>query len=306
MARAMRRAEALGAVLISLSVVFGAAAFGPDPAGASEQHHAAVIVDTGTTVHRVLITFSEDSISGIAALQRAGANPAVLSYNGVGGAVCALYGVGHAATSASCLGDANDHRYWAYFTNDKNPNAFSYSAGGAGSTKVRDGSVQGWKYETGSTPPPFASVADLTPPQPATTPPPASTTHPGGAHATAGSSGTPSGGAEPPAQPPVTPGPSGRSGVVCASPCKTATSAPKAASPTLPTAGGAAKPESRRDESVASATTSAAKHKKGSSGGAPAASLAMLALILALFAAVTLWIRRRRVMAEKSSEMVAP
>ena len=67
--RSLRRAlVALTVGLASAAFVAGAV---PSVASAASPHRAAVIVDTGTTVHRVVITVAEDSISGVDALQRA-------------------------------------------------------------------------------------------------------------------------------------------------------------------------------------------------------------------------------------------
>jgi len=141
-----------------------------------------VVVDTGTTVHRVVITFS-GSITGIQALELAGAQPVVYSFAGQGGAVCRLFGVGRDA-SANCLGGADgDNRYWAYFRAPAGTSAYTYSRAGAGSTQVHDGDVEGWMFGTG-TAPPYAAL------------PPVTTT-------TAPSSGP---GSPPPGQGPSTPG----------------------------------------------------------------------------------------------------
>src|SRR4051812_49335965 len=105
--------------LLALAVGLVAGAFGtgvvPEVAPAASPHQAAVIVDTGSTVKRVVITFDEDSITGLDALQRAGTNPVVYQFGGQGGAVCRLLGVGRDA-GPDCLGGGDgDARYWAYF-----------------------------------------------------------------------------------------------------------------------------------------------------------------------------------------------
>ena len=103
----MRRTAAL---LGALALVLGLAPLDAVPAAAAPEHRALIVVDTGSTVIRRTITFSEDSISGIAALQRAGADPVVYTYAGQGGAVCRLFGVGRDA-GPGCLGGAGgDHR----------------------------------------------------------------------------------------------------------------------------------------------------------------------------------------------------
>ena len=92
-----------------------AAVVGSTPALAAGAHRALVVVDTGSTTYRQVITFDGDSVTGLQALDLAGANPVVYSFAGQGGAVCRLFGVGRDA-GPNCLGGADgDNRYWAYF-----------------------------------------------------------------------------------------------------------------------------------------------------------------------------------------------
>ena len=108
-----------------------------------------MIVDTGATTYQRVITFDADSITGIQALDLAGATPVVYSFSGQGGAVCRLFGVGRDA-GPNCLGGADgDNRYWAYFRAPSGTSSFTYSRAGGGSTQVRDGDVEGWKFGTG-------------------------------------------------------------------------------------------------------------------------------------------------------------
>jgi hypothetical protein len=175
-------------VALLLAMLFGA---GPLPsagtAGAATPHRAAVIVDTGTAVHQVVITFTEDSITGIEALVRAKADPVVYSFNGQGGAVCRVFGTGRDA-GPDCLGGQDgDARYWAYFRAPAGTDKFTYSSVGAGTAKVHDGDVEGWKFGTGAAPE-FVSLDSLAPPAQgpgATTPP---TQPPAGANPSAGNS----------------------------------------------------------------------------------------------------------------------
>ncbi|MGZ4690419.1 MAG: hypothetical protein ACXWAY_12395 [Acidimicrobiia bacterium] len=169
----------------------------PTSAAAASPHQAAVIVDTGGDVHRVVITFDEDSISGIEALQRAGGNPVIYTFGAQGGAVCRIFGVGRDA-GPDCLGGQDgDNRYWAYFRAPAGASKFTYSSIGAGSTRVHDGDVEGWKFGTGSAPT-FVSLGSLLPPPttaptspPATSPP---TQTPSGGATGAGGRTAPSGG----------------------------------------------------------------------------------------------------------------
>lgn len=144
-------------------------------AGAAGTHRALVIVDTGSTTYQRVVTFSSDSITGLQALDLAGANPVVYSYAGQGGAVCRLFGVGRDA-GPSCLGGADgDNRYWGYFRAPSGTSSFTYSRAGAGSVQVHDGDVEGWKFSTGQAPawapvPPLPTTTTTTR---AATPPPA-------------------------------------------------------------------------------------------------------------------------------------
>ena len=168
------RALALATIVAGLSLV--PIGVGAPNAAAAGAHRALVIVDTGGTTYQRVVTFDTDSITGIQALDLAGANPVVYSYPGQGGAVCQLFGVGNPA-GPNCLGVTD---YWAYFRAPSGTSAFTYSRAGAGSTQVRDGDVEGWKYGRGVAP----AYAPL-PPLPTTTttvapPPPPPVGAPGG------------------------------------------------------------------------------------------------------------------------------
>ncbi len=166
--------RSLRRVLLAFTIGVASSAFVagavPSVASAASPHRAAVIVDTGTTVHRVVITFTEDSISGVEALQRAGANPVVYAM-GPGAALCRLYGVGRDAGSDCLGGQDGDNRYWAYFRAPSGSSGFTYSSIGAGAARVHDGDVEGWKWGTGAAPA-YVSLAALSPPPPPPTQPP--------------------------------------------------------------------------------------------------------------------------------------
>jgi len=68
-----------GGVLAQAAIAPGAGAAGP--------HRAMVVVETGAATYRQVITFSSDSITGLQALELAGAQPVVYSFAGQGGAV---------------------------------------------------------------------------------------------------------------------------------------------------------------------------------------------------------------------------
>lgn len=156
--RALAGLLAAGALCSAFGVAaFGVAAIG---AGAAATHRAGVIVDTGSGTHIVVVSFPEDSITGLDLLRRAGADPVVRSFTGQGGGVCALYGVGHTADS-SCLGSNDDPRYWGYFLAHGGATSWTYARAGAGSVTVHDGDVDGWRYGNGDSPS-FRSFAQLT------------------------------------------------------------------------------------------------------------------------------------------------
>ena len=155
-----------------------AAVVGSTPALAAGAHRALVVVDTGSTTYRQVITFDGDSVTGLQALELAGANPVVYSFAGQGGAVCRLFGVGRDA-GPNCLGGADgDNRYWGYFRAPSGTSTFSYSRAGAGSVQVHDGDVEGWKFGTGQAPswsgvPPVTTTTTRASTPPPTAAPPA-------------------------------------------------------------------------------------------------------------------------------------
>jgi hypothetical protein len=142
---------ALGAIACAPLLV------GVGAARAVPVHRAAVIVEGDGQTHRVVVEFTEDSISGLELLRRAGADPVVYAYSGIGGAVCRLFGVGRDAGPDCLGGTGGDARYWAYFRASAGTTAFRYASVGGGSTSVRDGDVEGWRFGTGAAPT-YASI----------------------------------------------------------------------------------------------------------------------------------------------------
>ena len=166
--------------LVAVAVLVGIASGGvlaqtvtAPGAGAAGPHRAMVVVETGSATYRQVITFAADSITGLQALDLAGAQPVVYTFAGQGGAVCRLFGVGRDA-GPNCLGGADgDNRYWAYFRAPAGTSSFTYSRSGAGSTQVHDGDVEGWRFGTGAQPG-YAALPPVTSPTtavPAVAPP---------------------------------------------------------------------------------------------------------------------------------------
>jgi hypothetical protein len=173
-----------------------------------------VVVDTGSSVRAACVLFSEDSISGAEALSRAGMNPVLQGYSGLGSGVCALNGVG-CPSDGSCL-TCQAPSYWQYWRSTGG--GFSYSTAGASTTEVRDGSVEGWSWSAQADPPPFQSVDSVCgAEEPPPTSPPA--TQPPAGGATGGGGGGGSGGAVVPGGGPTPTTPDGQ-------PVQTTTTAP--------------------------------------------------------------------------------
>lgn len=181
----MRR---LARALTCALVLIGALSVAVAPPAAAAENRAVVVIDTGAGSRRVVINFS-GTITGIQALQLAGANPVLYAYSGQGAAVCALDGVGHDPTDNSCLGTQSDPRYWAYFRALGGAGSWSPSPRGAGATTVSDGDVEGWRFGTGQAPPfsSFCDVVGCAPPPPTPASPPSRGS--GGSGGSGGSSG---------------------------------------------------------------------------------------------------------------------
>ncbi len=260
--------------------------------GAVGPHRALVVVDTGSTTYRQVVTFTEDSVTGLHALELAGATPVVYSYSGQGGAVCRLFGVGR-DSGPGCLGGADgDNRYWAYFRAPSGTSSFTYSRAGAGSVQVHDGDVEGWKFGTGQAPGwsavPAPSTTTTVAPAPPLTAPPAS-----------GAGSGPAVGRPGPAS--VGPGPLGIGGPVPA-PIVAGATDPNAAgsSTTTGPASADAKPKTsvrgkqvskRSNGRVASGPLSSSS--SGDDGGG-AGSLAVFAIVVAALGAGVVSLRRLR------------
>ncbi|HEY1739728.1 MAG TPA: hypothetical protein VGI86_13505 [Acidimicrobiia bacterium] len=174
--RSHRLGVAITTVIAAFLVLFASAAAG---AAAITVHSAApqaatsragVIVDEGNgTVKHVGITFT-GTISGLAALQKAGFSPTVRSFGGIGGAVCAI-DVG--GTSFGCPADGTcltcaEPDYWDYSQAAAGTTQLTSSRAGAGITKVSDGDVEGWRWGTGATPT-YKPISSFFPPPTTTT-----------------------------------------------------------------------------------------------------------------------------------------
>lgn len=163
----MRRLVGAAATALVVAALTGPSHPGTQPASAAaaEEHRAVVIVDTGQEVKRVCVRFAEDFLTGQELLIRARTDPVFRQFSGLGAAVCALCGVGCPADD-SCLTCGGDN-YWTYSRAPKGTSSFRLSGGGASSTKVYDGDVEGWSWSNGLLPA-YSSVDQVCGPAAAT------------------------------------------------------------------------------------------------------------------------------------------
>jgi hypothetical protein len=284
----MRTAVARVAIAVAavLTAVGGGATARAAVFAQSGTSTAVVIVDTGGGVHQTVIHF-DGAVSGLGALQLAGANPETIDYGGsLGQAVCKLYGVGDAPVPGQCPGG------WTYYRAVGGANGWSQSSLGASNTTVHDGDVEGWKYSGGQ--PPFhsyCSVVGCAPPptSPPATAAPAPPPQTGAPAATAGGTSAPSGAPE------VTNG--------------SGATTPSASSSTAPPAAGAtvdstttSKPEARVDaehvirekQRSHNAQLAAGSGSNGDDPGGSPLGVVIALVIVAAGVVGGLWLRRRR------------
>lgn len=340
--REVRRWSRGAGPFVVLAIAFGlaVAVVAAEPAGAATacrtvggasapadgDHHATVIVDTGSgPVWSACISFS-GTISGTDALGLAESTirdlkPVYNSYTGVGRAVCKLRGVGN--DGDGCLGATAE--YWSYHRNG------GYSPGGAGVTKVSDGDVEGWRWGTGVAPraatvgteAATATVPPTRPPvtarPPVTTRPPVGTVPRPGAPPT-GSSGNGSSGAGAGAPPPASPGapaPTTPDGATVApSPGATVDPSPTTGPPGAPSSTGERTRRGRLERRAAEGPAGArapqteSNETMASSGDADgtssSGSLMVFAVLLAAAGGAGIYLRHRRTVSEPYRHLPPP
>jgi hypothetical protein len=108
------------------------------------------------------VTFTEERISGVALLQRAGL--AVDANTGpMGSAVCTINREGCPANDCFCQCKGTPCTYWNYFHRNAD-GSWAYSGMGAATWTVGNGDIDGWVWGDGSTPPPdlaFDVICDM-------------------------------------------------------------------------------------------------------------------------------------------------
>ncbi len=131
------------------------------PSLAQEQHQAGLVVDFGDGRVRVrVVSFAEETISGVDLLRRSGLDVAMVS-GGLGTAICAIEGVGCPPTPQECFCECRGGtcRYWAYF--HLRDGAWVYADRGAADRRLGDGDVDGWVWGDGRTPPPLLTWEEI-------------------------------------------------------------------------------------------------------------------------------------------------
>ena len=257
------------------------------------EHRAAVVVDTGTEVRRVCVRFTEESLTGIEALVRAGTDPVLRAFGGKGAAVCSLCGTG-CPGDESCLTCDPGGRFWSYSRAPAGTGTLRTSGVGASSTTVRDGDVEGWRWGTGGTPP-FATVGEVCGEVAPTT-----TTSPGAATVTTTASGATTVPAAGAAANPATPATTARRPRAAGSPAPATTALAVAPTTTSAPADGGAPPTTPLETTVSPTTTTppgddlAASQRREADDGASARGLVAFGAVLVGLAGWSAAARRRR------------
>jgi len=130
-------------------------------AQADGPHRAGLVVRFGgEQTQTACVSFSEESITGIELLRRAGFS-LVTGY--AGAAVCKINDLGCPADNCFCQSFAPPYAYWAYFHSGGDGN-WTYSNVGGGGYHVKAGQVEGWSWGPGeSAPPPRLSFDQVCP-----------------------------------------------------------------------------------------------------------------------------------------------
>ena len=134
-----------GGLVLLASLVLPSAA-GGEFVCAAEGDRAALVVDTGGSVHTFCVSLPEGETSGLGLIALANEQHGLTYKLGFGGeAVCMLAGVG--PTGDDCFEQYPN--FWGYWRGDGS-GGWTWSGTGAGSTTVTDGDVEGWSWGSGS------------------------------------------------------------------------------------------------------------------------------------------------------------
>lgn len=283
-------------VLVAAVVAVAAAVLAwmlPAPAaGATAQHAAGLVVDTGERVVTVYVEFPEETITGEELLRRADVEAVFSDQYGMGKAVCSILGVG--SPKDDCFREAEQNGlYWNYSRAEGG--AWQRSNRGVSSTTVEHGDVDGWAWgEQGSEPPyySFEEIRAQHAPEPSPEPSPSPTPTAGGERSSQPEPTTP-----PPSEPVRETSPTGPGGTSSSVTETAAETASETASPTSSvtatttpavTSGARSAPD---DRVTASAKPAAATAGDTGAGRGPWSLVTFLAVMAGLTGAIV-WRRR--------------
>lgn len=166
----MARIVSLALSLLALSSLIGiSAADGPNQAG--------LVVQFGDgRVETRCVSFEGDQIMGADVLALSGLDAVVDPSSGMGITVCRIEGEGCSYPAEPCFCQCmsgGECAYWNYFFRDAGQADWTYSALGAAIHAIKPGSVEGWVWGDGHTPPDKEITFEVI--CPATTPGPTAT-----------------------------------------------------------------------------------------------------------------------------------
>lgn len=155
-------------LLVFTSLIWTSAADEPNQAGL-------VVQFADSRVETRCVTFEGDSITGADLLALSGLDTIVDPSSGMGVTVCQIEGEGCAHPAEPCFCQCmggGECAYWNYFSRDAGQADWTYSALGAAIHKIKPGSVEGWVWGDGHTPPPNGITFEVVcaPPTPAPAP----------------------------------------------------------------------------------------------------------------------------------------
>jgi hypothetical protein len=136
----------------------------PTDADQPEPNRAGLVIVQGdSTVTQKCVEFSEDSITGVELLERAGSELVIGVYGGLGYGVCSIDGEGCAAVKdCFCQCRGSPCAYWVY-SHRQPDGSWAVSGVGASSWALHTGDVDGWVWGDGSKAPPQVAFGDICP-----------------------------------------------------------------------------------------------------------------------------------------------
>lgn len=135
-----------------VAVLVALAALAASAEAAGEPHRAGLlIVHSGGRVSQRCVEFTEESIDGLALLQRSGLDLNVDASNSVGVAVCRIDNEGCAFPDQECFCECQGATcvYWSYWRRTPGGD-WQYANMGASSGIVREGDVDAWVWGAGN------------------------------------------------------------------------------------------------------------------------------------------------------------